>query len=335
MVGPLQVVAVVVRILLFLHWTRSFLPLIQRLIFPAVVPPILLFDFFDHLITWLLDPCNYLITWTLIGLNQVVITYYQHLLTARQYVRPRLSRIRHYHLMRKSRRRRPIRHAHRKILKRPKPSHFVDEDEDEGFDMKPFSASRRSIRKFLRKVDALKHYHQLRQWLPTGFCFPSTRQQCCVVMSGRPFAASAQQPPDVSKTTRRARKRGKKREYPIVLDTGSSWSISPFLADFVTEITTSPHPTIGGVDSDIQVHGVGFVEWEVEDIRGVRLTIRTQALYVPSAKIRLFSPQSYFKENLSGRLTCDHRNVELHLADEGKLVFPYNDGSNLPLMLRI
>jgi hypothetical protein len=45
------------------------------------------------------------------------------------------------------------------------------------------------------------------------------------------------------------------------------------------------------------------MEWRIQDQDGVR-HIRNRALYVPTAGVRLFSPQSYFKENNGGSLLC-------------------------------
>ena len=152
MFGPLRFLLDILRLLLFVHGTKSYLlPLLHSVFFSAVVHPLSLFGIIDYLITWLLVACL-----------KIINSNYQYLRTANQYVRPRLSRIRHYHLMRKSRRRRPICHARRKILKRPEPTYFADEsevDREEHSGSTPVTSS--SCRKFLRKVDVLKHFRQL------------------------------------------------------------------------------------------------------------------------------------------------------------------------------
>jgi len=61
--------------------------------------------------------------------------------------------------------------------------------------------------------------------------------------------------------------------------------------------------------------------------------IETKAYYVLTATIRLFSPQQYFQEKHAGLLWCDARRSVLTLADGSDVEFPYNVGSNLPIML--
>jgi hypothetical protein len=38
------------------------------------------------------------------------------------------------------------------------------------------------------------------------------------------------------------------------------------------------------------------MEWQIRDVLGTVRTIRTRGYLVKSAKVRLFSPQTYFKE---------------------------------------
>jgi len=47
----------------------------------------------------------------------------------------------------------------------------------------------------------------------------------------------------------------------------------------------------------------------------------------------LFSPQQYFQEQNAGSFWCDACRAVLTLADGPELEFPYNGGSNLPIML--
>jgi len=126
----------------------------------------------------------------------------------------------------------------------------------------------------------------------------------------------------------------KKTDEPgIVLDTGASWSVTPKLKDFVSAIEKADTPELHSLDSTIPVHGVGWVEWDIEDMKGNVRKIRTRALYVPSAEIRLFSPQAYFMENSAGQLVCRHDTTILTMADEFELTFPYQPQSRLPIML--
>ena len=54
---------------------------------------------------------------------------------------------------------------------------------------------------------------------------------------------------------------------------------------------------------------------------------------MPSATIRLFSPQDFFQSNDGGELSLKKNKAVLSLPDGTDLEFPYNHRSNLPLML--
>ena len=71
----------------------------------------------------------------------------------------------------------------------------------------------------------------------------------------------------------------------------------------------------------------------IQDVFGTVRAIKTEAYYVLSASIHLFSPQDYFQENNGGQCVIHPRTTVLTLACGSELVFPYNGGSNLPLML--
>jgi hypothetical protein len=60
--------------------------------------------------------------------------------------------------------------------------------------------------------------------------------------------------------------------------------------------------------------------------------IRTTAYYVPDASIRIFSPQTYFKEKKAESLIITHDRTTLTLKDGSRMDFPYQE-NNLPLML--
>ncbi|KAI2509642.1 hypothetical protein MHU86_4762 [Fragilaria crotonensis] len=121
--------------------------------------------------------------------------------------------------------------------------------------------------------------------------------------------------------------------YPIVIDSGASVSITPNINDFVNGIHPTQLSDLKGLEGATKVHGQGIVEWTVFDLMDVVRTIRTTAYYVPSATIRLFSPQSYFQESNSGSYLMDAHTTRLTLRDGTQLIFPYNHGMNIPLML--
>jgi hypothetical protein len=123
-------------------------------------------------------------------------------------------------------------------------------------------------------------------------------------------------------------------DMPVVLDTGSSITLTPILSDFVGPLVPTALTELKGLKSKTHVVGQGVIEWPIRDYWNVPGIIRTTAFYVPNASIRLFSPQSYFQEHKNqGRCVIEGRKATLELHDNTVLEFPYNPGNNLPLML--
>ena len=121
--------------------------------------------------------------------------------------------------------------------------------------------------------------------------------------------------------------------YPICIDSGASVSITPNPTDFVNGIHPTTLVDLKGLEGLTRVHGEGIVEWRIFDLFNTVRVIRTKAYFVPGVTIRLFSPQTYFKEGNSGSYYMSHDGSTLTLHDGTALVFPYNRDMNLPLML--
>ena len=125
-----------------------------------------------------------------------------------------------------------------------------------------------------------------------------------------------------------------KDSMPIVIDTGASRLITPHKSDFI-EFKTHDM-SIGTINASSKVEGTGMIRWKVTDQNGETSIIETAAYYIPTASIRLYSPQYHFRESCGGSLRMD--NVGLHLTlplnrRKPALSFPYNSVNNLPLML--
>ena len=129
------------------------------------------------------------------------------------------------------------------------------------------------------------------------------------------------------------------KELPIVIDTGASCSITPTAQDFIDAPTTADTKTMGGLTgTTTEVLGQGMVNWDIEDVHGVRSPLITSAYFVPNATIRLFSPQVYIKEQYEKdqticTLTLDPFGIALKMACGKVLKFPIQKGCNLPMML--
>lgn len=120
---------------------------------------------------------------------------------------------------------------------------------------------------------------------------------------------------------------------PIVIDTGASISLTPNLEDFIGPLSDSEWVDLDGVGGNkVKIEGAGQVAWTIRDYFGNVEVVKTQALYCPDATIRLFSPQTYFVEHDSGDCHLNKTQLKLVLENGQTLYFPYQRGSNLPLM---
>ena len=121
-------------------------------------------------------------------------------------------------------------------------------------------------------------------------------------------------------------------DVPIVVDSGASYSLTPFIEDFVDHLEKSKLENLQGLNATADVKGEGWVEWMIQDHCGTKRMIKTRAHHVPTATMRLFSPQCHFQQEGSGDLRMNKNKTIMQLPDETELEFPYNHHSNLPLM---
>jgi hypothetical protein len=104
-----------------------------------------------------------------------------------------------------------------------------------------------------------------------------------------------------------------KNEFPIVLDSGASFYITPNVDDFVGPIKPCSTSELNGLNAKIAVVGQGTVEWKIQDLFGIVRPIKCRAYYVPEASVRLFFPQCYFQAAKCGSLLMDHVKTRLAL----------------------
>ena len=122
-------------------------------------------------------------------------------------------------------------------------------------------------------------------------------------------------------------------ELPIVIDTGASFSITPTITDFDQSIARSACTSLNQLSGKTPVIGEGPITWNIEDVEGTRRQIKTHAYYVPTATIRLFSPQTYIGTDNKAQLLLDSTGISLTLKCGSLMQFPLNKASNLPFML--
>jgi hypothetical protein len=195
-----------------------------------------------------------------------------------------------------------------------------------------------SIDSFLHSFNVIEHFNNIKSHLPSRryrSISSSTLQFQRILLEARGLQTSIRQYGEVLPLSSPAIYVSTNNDdLPIVIDTGTSCTITPSLSDFTSKPTKPDTATLGSLTTiQTKVSGQGPIEWDIEDVNGVYKKLRTISYYVPEATIRLFSPQAYFKSNPSGRLTLDIDGITLHMPCGTNLKFPIQPGSNLPIML--
>ena len=101
--------------------------------------------------------------------------------------------------------------------------------------------------------------------------------------------------------------------FQVIFDLGASKAISGYKEDFIGEIITpDTEMRLGGMANGMLIEGVGIVKWRFET-ESEPLVITTHCYYVPSAKVRLISPQRLFNRSkgLKGEFICREDNAIL------------------------
>jgi hypothetical protein len=90
---------------------------------------------------------------------------------------------------------------------------------------------------------------------------------------------------------------------------------------------------LDGLSSGTAVLGMGEVTWDIQDLYVVKRRMTTMAYYVPKADTILFSLKVYFDEQSGGYYHIIKDMTTLALGDGTPMVFPYQPGNTLPMML--
>lgn len=211
-------------------------------------------------------------------------------------------------------------------------------DENPEISFQSYRFERSEVTEFLDRLDPLSHYQVLKSLSSDSMlltvCEQKKKEAALVAAADLRATYKAADlswsPPVVSKqfvlhTVEDSR-------VPVVIDTGASVSLTPNFKDFIGPVSPPDLKSLQGLGSSSSVQGQGIVEWQIRDVLGTVRTIRTKAYLVQNAPVRLFSPQTYFKEGGAGNLYVDHQRAELTLHDDSILTFPFAE-NNLPYML--
>ena len=126
---------------------------------------------------------------------------------------------------------------------------------------------------------------------------------------------------------------------PLVYDTGASYGLTPFRADFIHyQPCDIPVKDISKVN---RVKGIGTVMYRFYATNGDLLYLPGLAYHLDKADIRLFSPQTYH-QLYGGRSTLDGDKVKMHLMKQPHLHIRHDieipidrDNTNLPIVFHV
>jgi hypothetical protein len=118
-------------------------------------------------------------------------------------------------------------------------------------------------------------------------------------------------------------------DVPLVWDTGASLGLTPYRADFFDDAEVNI--PVKDVTKTNYVVGIGTVIYRFQNDKGEDVFLPCVAYHLPTADIRLFSPQTYHQmHNFSSTITA--KEVVMHLKDHN-IVIPIDEGpSNLPMV---
>jgi hypothetical protein len=123
-------------------------------------------------------------------------------------------------------------------------------------------------------------------------------------------------------------------DYPLIFDTGASTTITPFKEDFITFQQDNGNSRLQGITGSTVCQGKGVIELSIIADDGTCKIINTNALYVPEAKVRLLSVQSYCAEKHHGsQMVIDGKSCYFNFPSSiggGRITFDLPSGGNLP-----
>ena len=71
--------------------------------------------------------------------------------------------------------------------------------------------------------------------------------------------------------------------FPVIVDTGATITISPFLTDFMTPLTTTDGAVLQGLVKGLLIKGSGHVCWYLTSDDDMNMTLTIPTFYVPQA----------------------------------------------------
>jgi hypothetical protein len=121
---------------------------------------------------------------------------------------------------------------------------------------------------------------------------------------------------------------------PIVIDTGASITVTPYITDFTTPIKPVQQMEIKGIASGLQVCGYGDISYSFYNDSGELQTMTLKnCLYVPKCTIRLLCPRQLGATSRNPKDGFNALSGPSILTFEGKATtITYDTISNLPIL---
>ena len=119
---------------------------------------------------------------------------------------------------------------------------------------------------------------------------------------------------------------------PLIVDTGASVCISPTKSDFVSSTYKDSNMKVTGLSGVNRVAGEGLIRWAVKDTSGETKVIEIFGLHIPTAGVRLLSPQVLRKTHGIGGSIEDDGVLLANQSGNVKFFAKLNDTSNLPIL---
>jgi hypothetical protein len=128
-----------------------------------------------------------------------------------------------------------------------------------------------SIDSFLHSFNVLDHFHNIKSHLPSNSYAaidPSSSQFQRILLEAKGLQTSVQQYGAILPLTSPAiYVSANKGDFPIVIDTGASCTITPTLSDFTSRPTKPDTATLGSLTTvQTKVSGQGPIKWDIEDV---------------------------------------------------------------------
>jgi hypothetical protein len=121
---------------------------------------------------------------------------------------------------------------------------------------------------------------------------------------------------------------------PIIIDSGTSVSISPYATDFIGDIQPVQNVTLKGIAHGLRVAGIGTIQYKFlnDDGKEQTLTLR-RCLHVPQCSVRLLCPQQIGAMTGCFGNGFNATHTRPTLTVHGKpTTLAYDTTSNLPLL---